>query len=431
MARLQSGLSKIRLITTAAVICVGLGILIYGLCFTSAGSKILTDTVMSDYAGYGNFDYAAFEGNLGDGLTLRDVELDQVRHLPPGTTIRIQRLFLNITSFNINGAHVEAENVRLKLPGSEPIIIDGTFQDLQLNFNVYSRGFSVRELVAYLPDVKHLIPLNGSVSDIDIFITGHYLEPVVKGDAVIDDFIYQGFELTQAPFAFDLNIKSPKKDAQLFGSVHMEEGLLSTKRVQVRLGRSSLNFAGPWDQPGINLTGTARVEKTMINIALKGTVEKPELLLSSQPPQSQEKLMVMLATGKSWQSTEGAGESKVNSAALAKDFVDYFFLAGRSNQFARRFGISDFSVTFDRDQKGIAAKKEITNKLEIGYGIEKTQGNNLDDSTLQKLEGTYKINDQISVGVEREMQKKQSADVLTDEAGTKNDKVLLEYKTSF
>jgi len=421
-------INKLVIIAGAAVALI---LVLYFLVYTTAGSKFLADRMISEYADHRNLDFEELEGNLGSGMTFKNIEIKDVKNLPAGSTWKIQRLFFNLTSFGINGADVEIENVRLKLPDSGPVIISGTFKEQQLDINIYSKGFTVTEVLSYLPDFKMLVPIKGDVNDIDLFITGNYLEPVVKGAFTIKKFMYKGFVLASAPLNFNINLEDIKDDVKLYGNVHMERGELKTKKVLVMLDKGDLNFSGPWNQPQINLKGSAKVEKTKISIDLKGTIEKPELTLASEPPHPRQKLMVMLATGKSWQSVEDLGDSGLNSGALTKDFIDYFFFAGKSNQFAKKFGVSEFSVTFDQDHQGVSAKKELTEKLEVGYGIEQTKANGQIADVSQKLEGEYKLNDQVSVGVERELKKKQANEFLDDQLNENNDKVMIEYKKSF
>jgi len=401
------------------------------LVYTTPGSKFVANKIISRYVEHEDLVYKNLDGNLGNGMEFKNLELKDIKNFPEGSTLQIQRLFLNLTSLSLNGVYAEFENIRLKLPDSDPIVMSGLFKERQLDINIYSIGFTVTEVLSYLPDFKKLIPIKGDVNEIDLYVTGSYLEPRVKGTLVIDRFVYKGFLLSNAPIGVDIQLKDIKDGVKLHGSVILEKGELQTKKVLVKLEQGDLNFSGPWNQPRINLKGSAKVEKTKISIGLKGTVEKPELALSSEPSYPRQKLMIMLATGKSWQSVEDSIDNGLNSAALTKDFVDYFFFAGKSNQFAKRFGISDFSIKLDGNNRGIAAKKELSEKLEVGYGVEQSKGSEEQKNITQKLEGEYKLNEKISVGVEREIKQKQSNGLLDEQVNENNDKVLLKYKKSF
>lgn len=414
-----------------------IGIIIFiavGVCFliyTTAGSKFAADIAISKFIDHEELIYKNLEGSLYEGMTFKNLEVKDIRELPEGSTLKIQKLFLNLTSFSLNGLNVETENVRLKLPDSDPIVMSGSFKKQQLDLNIFSKGVTVREVLGYIPDFKLLIPIKGEVNGIDLYITGHYLEPTVKGTFEIDQFIYKGFLLSNAPVSVDINLTDVRSDVKIHGNVLIKEGELQTNKVLITLGSGNLKFSGPWNQPELNIKGNAKVEKAKIQITLKGTIEDPKLNLSSDPAYTKQKLMVMLATGKSWQSVEDSIDNGFNSAALTKDFIDYFFFAGKSNQFAEKFGISEFSVKFDENRKGISAKKEITDKLEIGYGVEQSNGEDESKYTSQKIEGEVKVTDRLSVGVERESKKLESNGLLDEQLNQNNDKIMLKYKKSF
>ena len=422
--------NKIKLIIVIGII--GLFILsFYFLVYTTRGSKIVAQKVISEFVEKDNVVIDNFQGNLASGVTIENLDIKDVKNFPKGTVLKIQRLFFDLTSLALNGIYAEVENTRLILPDSDPILISGTFKEQQFDLNIYSKGVTLSEVLSFLPDLKSLVPIKGDINDVDLYITGHYLEPVVKGSFIIEKFLYKGFLLTNVPLALDMRLKDIQSEIKLFGSVNLEKGEFHTNRVLVKLGKGSLKFSGPWDKPRINLRGSSIVEKVKISIVIKGTVEKPELTLTSESGYSQQKLMIMLATGKSWQSVEDSIDTGLNSAALTKDFIDYFFFAGKSNQFAEKFGISEFSVTFDEEKKGVAAKKEITDKLEVGYGIEQSGAKHETKDVTQKLEGELKINKELSVGVEREIKQNQASDLLNEQVNQNNDKVYIKYKKNF
>jgi len=397
-----------------AVLAVAAGLLVFAV-YTTGGSRFAAK-VAGEFLSDGDMSYQDLEGSLAAGMTFRDLEITDIKNLPAGSVLRIAELFVDITSFGLEGLVVSVDNMRLRLPDSDPIVIAGTFKEQQWDLNIFSKGFTVNEVLSYLPDFRSLVPVRGEVNDIDLFVTGPLWEPVIKGQFTVGQFFYKGFILSEAPLTCDLQLKDLKKDIRLHGNVDMERGQFLTKRVKIQLDRGSLAFEGPWDKPRIDLNGRSKVEKANIIIHLKGTVEEPELILTSEPPLSRQKLMVMLATGKSWQSFEASADGQFNTAAVTKDFIDYFFFAGRSNAFAERFGISEFSVTYNGEQKGIAAKKELSDKLEVGYGVNETRANGRPADVSQTIEGAYKVNDRLSVGVEREMTTSRPDDLEEEEA---------------
>lgn len=414
-------------LVTACIIMAG-----YFLLYTAAGNRQAVRYMSSQYGDIQSLDIAE-GGNIGEGITMLGIVLKDLKGLPEGSALKIGRLFVQLTSLGVDGLAAGVENARLQIPGSEPILIMGTFRQQRVALNIFSRGFTVGEVLTYIPNLKGLIPLKGEVSNVDLYVKGDYLEPEVTGTFEIREFIYKGFILTDSFWNVEMELKDMKKDIKLFGTVMIERGILQTDKVSVKLKPGRISFAGPLDKPEVDFKGESRVEQTQIKISVKGTLEKPELMLSSIPPYSEQKLMVMLATGKSWQSVENAIDSGVSSADLTADFIDYFFFAGKANRFAEQFGVRDFSLTLDGNAKGVSAKKDLTEKLEVGYGVKQQDKESGESVVSQKLQGAYKLTDTLSVGIERESKKESGSaalDNLNAEPVTK-DKVYLEYKKEF
>ena len=144
--------------------------------------------------------------------------------------------------------------------------------------------------------------------------------------------------------------------------------------------------------------------------------------------------MVLLATGKKWSGTESTLGQKGMTPGLSGDFIDYFLFSGRTNKFTERFGITDVNVQFDKNEKGISAKKEFSDKIEIGYGIGKNQDEKTaSETTTQTLQGEVRMTDSLSVGVERKLQSQPAQDYV-DNINTrseKNDTVYMKYEKNF
>ncbi|HQP09761.1 MAG TPA: translocation/assembly module TamB domain-containing protein, partial [Candidatus Omnitrophota bacterium] len=404
----------------------------YILIYTSQGSQQIAEQVISRYSQEGDIRFDA-EGSIGRGLTMKDIELNDLKGFPRGSRLRIQRLYIDIASLDLDGLVVEVEHARLQLPDAEPIIVTGTFKNQILDLDIFSRGFTVNEVLTYLPDLKGMIPLKGEVDAVDLYVKGHYRAPQVTGTFRIRRFIYRGAVLTDSFCSIDTMIKDAEKDLKIFGKVSLEKGILQTGKVFVDMESGRIRFSGPWNDPEIEFLGNALVERTKIKIALNGTVKEPELSLSSEPPYSPEKLMVMLSTGKSWQGVEDSLATGTLSADLTKDFIDYFFFAGKANMFARKFGVKEFTVVLDQDTQGVEAKKNLTDKLEVGYGLERKDTPAGEGAVSQQIQAGYQLTDELSVGVKKEVIKT-TTDALLNEPSTETkskEGVYLEYKKSF
>jgi len=421
-------------IVWCAVLLIGLTVGAgYYLVSTSRGARIVVDKGLEQIFENGESDFEQVKGSLLDGLVIDNLELKNIPKLPEGSVIRIQRITAHLTGLNVKALTVNVQNTRVVLPDSDPVVISGHLKDGLMDFNIYSQGFTVTELKEYFPDLKALIPLKGEASGVDLYISGDYREPNIKGNLIIENFMYKGFILTQSPLSIDVQLKDIDKDVQIYGLVKLEKGSFqTTKKVLVKLTPSVFKFSGLWSDPELNLHGVSKVGKTTIQIAIKGHLPEPDINLTSEPPASKEKLMIMLATGKSWESFDRALDGTLTSGDLTKDFIDYFIFAGRGNQFAQRYGVSEFSITFEETRQGISAKKELGDKIEVGYEAERVIDRSREGvETTQKLGGEYKVNENVSVGLEREI-KQEFLDGLSDEVRDEaEDTIFIEYKKKF
>lgn len=414
------------------IVIVFLGVGISFFLFTTQGVEAVLKTVLSRHAEKGNINYTSLDGNLVQGVTFEDIELKSLNHFPEGTTLRIQKLFVNLTSLGVEGLLIEAENARLRLPDSEPIIIAGTFKDEHLDFNVYSKGLTIESFLSYFLQARRAhVKVTGSINDIDLYIKGEYTSPFITGEFSLDQLSYKGIVLSESHGTVDFNAKDFNDDLKLIGNVVINSGLIKSKRTVVKLEESKILFLGLPRNPSFDLKGNSTIEKTKIQIALKGSFEKPDLQLSSEPSCPREKIMLMLATGKSWKGAEESLDNGILSPNLTKDFIDYFIFAGKGNRFAQKFGLSELSVNFDKKKSGVSAKKALTEKIDVGYGIEQSKETEQQKKVTQKLESEYKLNEKISVGIEREIKQKQLNGLLDEQVNENNDKVLLKYKESF
>ncbi|MCK5214315.1 MAG: translocation/assembly module TamB domain-containing protein [Candidatus Omnitrophica bacterium] len=405
------------------------------LILTANGNRVLVRYYFTRYADKEDIDLGTGQGSLIKGLTFENLEIADVSGFPFGTRLKAQSIFIDLDSLNIfSGLTVKIDNMRLLFPESETLLIYGSFQSGELDFNIYSRGVTVYEVKNYLPDLKGLIPIDGSLVDIDLAIKGRYFEPEIAGSIMIEECVYKGFTLTESRLLIDAALKDKIRGVRLYGDVKIDGGILRNSRTEVILEEGLIKFSGLWDRPDFLIKGYSTIEATRVNIVARGPVEKPEIMLSSDPPYSEEKLMVMLATGKSWQSVEKAIEGEaLSSLNLSKDFIDYFFFAGKKNKFAGKLGIHDVTLKMEKNASGFGAKKNITGRVKVGFELEKRVDDSEEETLSRKIQGEVKVTDSVSVGVEREVTREQNSNAVDElsEEVKNNDKVYLKYRRTF
>ncbi|MFH1202468.1 MAG: translocation/assembly module TamB domain-containing protein [Candidatus Omnitrophota bacterium] len=402
----------------------------YYFFFTSTGSGFITKTVLSKYVESKDIDIQKTEGSLSDRLLFKGIEIKDPKGLPKGSILKIQRLEVYFASFSPEGLNVKIGNGRLNLPNSELIYFDGTYKNGSLDLNAYSRYVDIRGLFDLFTKTESLENISGEISDLDVYVKGSFLEPELTGKFRIKRLSRNGFSIIDCPGLFTITLKDIKDKLKVKGEITAKGGTISARKTTVKLQQSRIYFSGDPKRPRLDLKGDSHIERVKINIVVKGTMDAPDLKLTSEPPMAQERLLVMLATGKSWKGTEASLGQKRVSPDLAADFIDYFVFAGSGGKIAEKFGISDISVRFESETKGIGIKKEVSDKAEASYGIEQSQTKDKIPKTTQKVGGEYKITEDVSIGGEKEL-KQENKTGQAQEKEKADDKVTIKFKKQF
>lgn len=404
--------------------------LVYYLLFTTSGSSFVVKRVLSSYLKPEKVEIQKTKGNLSETLLFENIECISLKGLPQKSTVKIQKLQVSFTSFNPSGLNLEIENGRLKLPDSEPILFYGSLKNSFFDFNVYARQLQLRELLDLFIENKTPGNISGRISELDIYVKGSSLKPELTGTFLIEEFSRNRFSIDSCPSTFSISVEDVKDSPKVFGEIVLRNGTVSgPKTAIIELQRSRILFSGNPKMPALDIKGISLIEGTKIEIALQGTMDKPELRLSSEPPMPEERLLLMLATGKSWKGAEMSLSQGRVSAELVRDFLDYFVFSGSGDSIAQRLGIDSVSFQYDNQTKGFGVKKAISEKLKASYATEqRSQSKEGESTTTHQLGSEYKVTETISVEAEKELKQDNTAE--QKELPT-NDKVILKYKKEF
>ncbi len=324
---------------------------------------------------------------------------------------------------------MDVENGRLILPYSEPIVLNGTIKEGMIHFNVFSKNVNVKEFLSITLIKSKIKEISGVLSDVDLNLSGPVYSPECLGSFLIEKLTRQDWELLSSPGKLNLKLKGISKNHKLYGSISLHDGMLLVRNTKIKVLPSSVFIRGTPGDTALNLAGHCVVDKIQINIIVQGTKENPEVRLSSDPPLPEPNLFLMLATGKSWTSTQESFNQKQISTDAVKDMIDFFVFGGDGQKFADQFSIKDFSLQFDKTTKGFGVRKSLTDKAKIGYKIEQTQTPEV-QATNHKLEGAVNLSDSVSIDVEKNLQNTPATTTPAD-SPQKDDKILLKYKTKF
>ncbi|MEG0861677.1 MAG: translocation/assembly module TamB domain-containing protein, partial [Pseudomonas sp.] len=219
--------------------------------------------------------------------------------------------------------------------------------------------------------VRELPPSTVKVSD-DTVIVGHQTEEGKAPMAVAmdidvevgsDKLSFSGFGLT----------------ANLLGHVHIGDNLDTRGELSLADGRyraygqrltirrARLLFAGPIDQPYLDIEAIRQTDDVIAGIRLSGSAEQPTTQVFSEPAMSQEQALSYLVLGRPL-GTTGEDNNMLAQAALGLGLATS---AGVTGSLASSLGIDDFQL--DTQGSGtttsVVASGNLTERLSLRYGV--------------------------------------------------------------
>ncbi|WP_313060570.1 translocation/assembly module TamB domain-containing protein [Pseudomonas rhodesiae] len=219
--------------------------------------------------------------------------------------------------------------------------------------------------------VRELPPSTVKVSD-DTVIIGSQTEegkpPLAMAmdiDVVVgeDRLNFSGFGLT-AKVQGQVHIGD---NLDTRGELWLNDGRYRAYGQKLDVRRARLLFAGPLDQPYLDIEAIRKTDDVTAGIRLSGSAEQPTTQIFSEPAMSQEQALSYLVLGRPL-STTGEDNNMLAQAALGLGLMGS---AGVTSDIANKLGIRDF----DLDTQGsgnntaVVASGKITEKLSLRYGV--------------------------------------------------------------
>lgn len=397
---------------------------------TTRGSSFIARALLLRFFEGATITRQRAEGNLLRCVVLHDVEIRNPGKLPKDSVIKIQQLDIRLSFLRPAKVSLTVYNARVTIPGSETIYCSGKYQAGFLDFNVYSKRLYINDaVIALLPQSEDLRGIACLIDDPDFYIKGMASSLQISGTLHIAKLSRDIFLLQDCPISLNLKLGGAQNADSLNGELSSTSGLISTRDVDISLQQSKVLFSGNPMVPMLDLKGVTAIEGVKINIRLKGSMDKPALRLNSEPPLPEYQLMIMLVTGKSWKSVVSATDQRALTPDVFVDFIDYFALGNSGGALARKLGISDFSVKFGEQTKGVEVKKDLTQKMGLSYGVEETQVKDKLPEIEHKVGASYEIMNGVTVVGEKGF-KQVNPDTAQNQTEA-NDKVYLEIKKKF
>ncbi|MBF0521800.1 MAG: translocation/assembly module TamB domain-containing protein [Candidatus Omnitrophica bacterium] len=407
--------------------------LYYGLCTESAaslfGRYFITQRFQAE-----QITVEKISGTILKGIFFKNVEIKNSQWIATKHVLRIQDLTLDLNLLT-PPFKVKIENARLILSQEEPIIFSGNYYGGTLNLDLYSTSLDLANILNLFPKKSAFWEkTTGAMESIQLQISGSVTHPHLEGTMLVKKFTSKNFSLFDVPLRVSLDISKEPNFLKIKGGLYCEKGLLKARDSEITLSKSNIVFLEqPGSSPSLFVNGTSVIDTTKINISLRGSMKNPILKLTSDPPLSQDRLLVMLATNKSWNSLENSlGQINKNeiSSDMVKDFFDYAFLGGSGEKMAQKLGIKDGWVKMDQNTRSAGIKKSLSDALDVGCEVEEIKNTDKTKDIKYKMLGDLKVTDCVTVSVEKEL-KKEPVPGEQIQPNLPDDKIFIKYKNNF
>ncbi|SEE80335.1 translocation and assembly module TamB [Pseudomonas kilonensis] len=281
-------------------------------------------------------------------------------------------------SLNGNIGWGDALTMNLALKGSqlpvtvEPYAVLDVAPDLNITMQGERLSIAGKVLVPKGEiTIRELPPSTVKVSD-DTVIVGHQTEegkaPLAMAmdiDVIVgqDKLAFSGFGLT-ANVQGQVHI-GDNMDTR--GELWLNDGRYRAYGQRLTVRRARLLFAGPIDQPYLDIEAIRQTDDVIAGIRLSGSAEQPATQIFSEPAMSQEQALSYLVLGRPL-STTGEDNNMLAQAALGLGLMGS---SGVTTSLANNLGIEDFQL--DTQGSGnatsVVASGNLSEKLSLRYGV--------------------------------------------------------------
>ncbi|PQZ91300.1 MULTISPECIES: translocation/assembly module TamB domain-containing protein [Pseudomonas] len=151
------------------------------------------------------------------------------------------------------------------------------------------------------------------------------------------------------------------------GELWLNDGRYRAYGQKLDVRRARLLFAGPLDQPYLDIEAIRKTDDVTAGIRLSGSAEQPTTQIFSEPAMSQEQALSYLVLGRPL-STTGEDNNMLAQAALGLGLMGS---AGVTSDLAKNLGIQDFELDTQGsgNDTAVVASGKITEKLSLRYGV--------------------------------------------------------------
>ncbi|WP_369991726.1 translocation/assembly module TamB domain-containing protein [Pseudomonas xanthosomatis] len=151
------------------------------------------------------------------------------------------------------------------------------------------------------------------------------------------------------------------------GELSLADGRYRAYGQRLTIRRARLLFAGPIDQPYLDIEAIRQVDDVIAGIRLSGNAEQPTTKVFSEPAMSQEQALSYLVMGRPL----GASGEDSNMLAEAALGLGLAGSAGLTGSLASNLGIDDFQLDTQGsgNSTSVVASGNLTERLSLRYGV--------------------------------------------------------------
>ncbi|MGN8342992.1 translocation/assembly module TamB domain-containing protein [Pseudomonas sp. SMV71] len=353
----------------------------------------MVETVTGHLNGSGTLSGGLLAPQVNGNLTLSDGEVSgpelpvslealQLRAMIAGESVRVDGNWRSGKSGqgSLNGdiGWGEALSLNLALKGAQlPVNVEPYAQlemapDLDITLHGERLSIAGKVLVPKGEiTIRELPPSTVKVSD-DTVIVGHQTE---EGKAPIAmamdiDVIVGQEKLAFSGFGLTANVQGQVHigdNLDTRGELWLNDGRYRAYGQRLTVRRARLLFAGPIDQPYLDIEAIRQTDDVIAGIRLSGSAEQPTTQIFSEPAMSQEQALSYLVLGRPL-STTGEDNNMLAQAALGLGLMGS---SGVTTSLANNLGIEDFQLDTQGsgNDTSVVASGNLSEKLSLRYGV--------------------------------------------------------------
>lgn len=332
---------------------------------SASGARCLVSWTMRAVVPQVSLEAGRWSGAIARQVTLHGARLSGRSGILPGYEMRVQKADLYFSQPSCRGLNIEFQNARWRMPHSDPAVIDGVYQEGVLEARLFASRLELSDLIAFFPPNTFPRGARGRLRDVDLKIEGSLRALHVQGGFKIEVFESRQAYVKEAAGRLDVRLF---RDGRVEGTVTFARGVIVLPRTDIHLLQARVRFDGDPRRPSYEGFGEAVVAGIHITLSCEGIGDQPKLRLSSDPPMPEEKLWLMLGTGRGWQGAEAALEQGRLSPDVVGDFLDTFVLGGLGGRLAEQWGVRNVSLTYNERERGFDVTKSLTDHVGVLYG---------------------------------------------------------------